>query len=158
MAIEIERKYLVLDTSYRDMAESKTHIAQGYISQDPERTVRVRIKGNKGYITIKGIPNELGWSRYEFEKEISLEEANELLKLCIPPIIDKVRHNIPYKGITVEVDEFAGENEGLIMAEIELESEDQIFEKPAFIGQEVTGDIRYYNVQLSKTPYKMWKK
>ena len=156
MSIEIERKYLVRDTSYRTMANSSAHIAQGYISQDPERTVRVRIKNEKGYITIKGLPNELGWSRYEFEKEISIDEAKELLKLCIPPIIDKIRYNVPYKGILVEIDEFSGENTGLVVAEIELESENQVFEKPDFIDKEVTGDVRYYNVSLSKTPYNKW--
>ncbi len=158
MNIEIERKYLVHDTSYRAMATSSNHIAQGYLSQDPDRTVRVRIKNNCGYLTIKDRPNKNGWSRYEFEKEITLAEAQELIKMCIPPVIEKTRYNVPYKGIVVEVDEFHGDNDGLIVAEIELEQEDQVFETPAFITQEVTGDVRYYNVQLAKNPYKLWDK
>lgn len=155
--IEIERKYLVKDSSYRNKAVSQHRIMQGYISQDPDRTVRVRLKDGKGYITIKSRPDEKGWSRYEFEKQITAEEAHELFKLCLPSVIDKVRYNVPFGNILVEVDEFGGDNAGLVVAEIEMESEDQVYDVPDFIGQEVTGDVRYYNVQLARQPYKEWK-
>lgn len=156
--IEIERKFLVKDESWRGMAAESMRIVQGYISQDPDRTVRVRRKGDKAYLTIKGRPNELGWSRYEFEKQISTEEAEELFHLCLPSVIDKIRYNVPYGNILVEVDEFLGDNQGLVVAEIELASEDQQFEKPDFLGVEVTGDARYYNVMLAQHPYREWKR
>lgn len=154
--IEIERKFLVKDHSYRALATSSKRIVQGYLSQDPDRTVRVRIKGDKGYLTIKSRPDPKGWSRYEFEKEITLVEAEKLLQLCLPSVIDKVRYNVPIGNAIVEVDEFLGDNEGLIVAEIELESEDQEIEFPDFLGKEVTGDVRYYNVWLSQHPYSVW--
>lgn len=156
--VEIERKFLVRDSSYRQMAQSQFRIVQGYLCQDPDRTVRVRIKGEKGYLTIKSRPDEKGWSRYELEKQITPAEAEELLQLCLPSVIDKVRYNVPFGNILVEVDEFSGDNAGLVVAEIELESESQSFDVPDFIGQEVTGDVRYYNVQLAQNPYKEWKK
>lgn len=154
--IEIERKFLVSDDSYKQMATHAQRIMQGYISQDPDRTVRVRLKGNDGYITFKNRPNEHGWSRYEYEVKISKADAEELMQLCHSPIIDKIRHYVPVGDVCVEVDEFKGDNEGLVVAEVELASEQQNFTKPDFLAEEVTGDERYYNVMLAKKPYKMW--
>ena len=122
----------------------------------PERAVRVRIKGDKGFLTIKGIGNASGVSRYEWEKEISLEDATDLMKICEPGVIDKTRFLVEVGKHTYEVDEFYGKNEGLLVAEIELEIEDEVFEKPAWLGEEVTGDVRYYNVALMRNPYKNW--
>ena len=152
---EIERKFLVR-AEYKHLASKSYRIAQGYLSSVPERTVRIRIKGDKGFITIKGKSNESGLSRYEWEKEIPLSEAQELLLLCEPGIIDKIRYEVDFENQTFEIDEFYGENEGLTIAELELESEDSTFSKPDFLGTEVTGDKRYYNVQLSLKPYKHW--
>ena len=129
---------------------------QGYISRARGRTVRVRIRSGKGYLTIKGASDASGLSRYEWEKEIPLNEAEDLMKLCEPGVIDKTRYLVRSGRHTFEVDEFYGENEGLVVAEVELASEDEAFEKPDFIGQEVTGDIRYYNSQLRKRPYTTW--
>ena len=126
------------------------------ISSARGRTVRVRIRDDKGYLTIKGASSASGTSRYEWEKELPLSEAEELMKLCEPGIIDKTRYLVRSGKHIFEVDEFYGENEGLIVAEVELESEDEVFVKPGFIGEEVTGDIRYYNSQLMKKPYKTW--
>jgi adenosylhomocysteine nucleosidase len=154
--IEIERKFLVRDDSYKLMATHHEHIMQGYISQDPDRTVRVRLKGDNGYVTFKNKPNENGWSRYEYEVKITKTDAEELMSLCHSPVIDKIRHYVPMDDVCFEVDEFRGENEGLVVAEVELESELQTFSKPAFLGKEVTGDERYYNVMLAKKPYKIW--
>lgn len=155
MAQEIERKFLVTG-DFKSEAFSQSRIVQGYISSARGRTVRVRIRDEKGYLTIKGASNESGTSRYEWEKEISLEEAEELMKLCEPGIIDKTRYLVRSGQHVFEVDEFYGENDGLIVAEIELGSEEESFAKPAFIGDEVTGDVRYYNSQLMKKPYKSW--
>ena len=155
MAQEIERKFLVAG-SFREHATRQTRIVQGYLSSVPERTVRVRIKGDKGFLTIKGIGNASGAARYEWEKEIPLCEARELLKLCEPGIIDKTRYLVRSGQHVFEVDEFYGENEGLTVAEVELSSEDEPFVKPAFIGREVTGDVRYYNSQLMKHPFTTW--
>ncbi|MFA5420052.1 MAG: CYTH domain-containing protein [Bacteroidales bacterium] len=156
MAQEIERKFLVTG-DFKSLATKTTRITQGYLSSAPERTVRVRIKGDSGFITIKGIGNASGASRYEWEKEIPVEEVNELLKLCEPGVIDKTRFLVPEAGgLTFEVDEFYGDNQGLIMAEIELPSEDTPFEKPSWLGEEVTGDIRYFNSMLMKNPFKNW--
>lgn len=153
MAQEIERKYLV-NGEFKSLAYAKSHIVQGYISSIPERTVRIRIRDDKGYITIKGMSNKDGLSRYEWEKEISKEEALELIGLCEPGVIDKVRYLVKAGKHTYEVDVFGGDNKGLIIAEIELASEDEYFEKPDWLGKEVTGDLRYYNAWLSKNPYK----
>lgn len=156
MGKEIERKYLVKG-EFKPFATKETRITQGYLSSVPERTVRVRIKGDKGFITIKGIGNESGASRYEWEKEIPVSEANELLKLCEPGVIDKTRFIVPEKGgLKFEVDEFYGENEGLTLAEIELPDEDHSFEKPEWLGNEVTGNKKYYNSYLSKNTYRSW--
>ena len=156
MPQEIERKFLVTSPGFKDAAAKKIRVTQGYLSSVPERTVRVRIKGDKGYITIKGIGDDSGASRFEWEKEISLTDAQGLLKICEPGIIDKTRYEVKSGNHTVEVDEFHGENEGLIVAEIELKSEHDQFEKPAWLGNEVTGDERYYNAMLVKNPYTRW--
>jgi len=156
--VEIERKFLVKSDDFKKQAFTQNKIAQGYLSSVPERTVRVRIKGKKGFITIKGISQSSGMSRFEWENEIPLDEAIELLKLCEKGKIEKTRFEIK-SGIHVyEVDEFYGENEGLVMAEIELNSETEAFEKPDWLGEEVTNDERYYNAYLSKNPFKDWQK
>ncbi|HRZ42203.1 MAG TPA: CYTH domain-containing protein [Bacteroidales bacterium] len=155
MAQEIERKFLVKG-DFKPFSQKQTRITQGYLSSVPERTVRVRTKGEKGFITIKGIGSQTGASRYEWEKEIPAEEVNELLKICEPGVIDKVRHLVTVGKHTYEVDEFFGENEGLVVAEIELSSEDEAFSKPDWLGEEVTGDVRYYNSMLMKNPFKNW--
>lgn len=155
MAQEIERKFLVKG-EFKQMANKQTRITQGYLSSVPERTVRVRIKGDKGFITIKGIGNQSGASRYEWEKEISVEEVNELLKICEPGVIDKIRYLVKVGEHTFEVDEFFGDNQGLTVAEVELNAEDEAFEKPNWLGDEVTGDANYYNSMLMKNPYTKW--
>lgn len=157
MPQEIERKFLVTDTSYRELATSSSHIVQGYICSDKGRTVRIRIRDDKGYLTIKGGSNAAGLSRYEWEQEIDVADAHDLLKLCEPGIIDKVRYLVPSGNHVFEVDEFAGENQGLVIAEVELAAEDEPYTKPAFIGQEVTGNRRYYNSHLRVYPYSIWK-
>lgn len=154
--LEIERKFLTTSNAFKKEAYTKNRITQGYLSSIPERTVRVRIKGNKGFLTIKGVSNESGLSRFEWEKEIPLDEAQKLLLLCEKGIIDKTRFEIKYENHIFEVDEFYGENEGLIMAEIELDSETETFEKPIWLGEEVTNDKRYYNSYLSQNPFKNW--
>lgn len=157
MAQEIERKYLVAG-DYKSEAYASVRIIQGYLSRAPERVVRIRIKDDKGFITIKGTTNDSGLSRFEWEKEIPLADAQSLLKLAEPGVIDKTRHLIKNTDgkHTWEVDEFHGDNEGLIMAEIELESESDLFDKPSWLGKEVTGDKRYYNAYLSEKPFKNW--
>ncbi len=156
MAVEIERKFLVKDEQFKTLATKQTRIVQGYLSSAPERTVRVRIKGEQGFLTIKGISNESGASRFEWEKEISAEEAKSLLEICEPGVIDKTRFLVTAGPHTYEVDEFYGENRGLVVAEIELHSEDEVFEKPEWLAQEVTGDARYYNSMLMKNPFTEW--
>lgn len=155
MAQEIERKFLVKG-EFKKFAAKQTRITQGYLSSVPERTVRVRIKGDKGFITIKGIGNAAGASRYEWEKEIPVAEVMELLKICEPGVIDKTRYNVPVGNFTFEVDEFYGENQGLTVAEVELKSESDVFEKPDWLGNEVTGDAKYYNSMLMKNPFTKW--
>jgi adenylate cyclase len=154
--IEIERKFLVTSDVFKKEAFTQNRIKQGYLSSVPERTVRVRIKGNKGFLTIKGISNDSGLSRFEWEKEIPVEEAEKLLLLCEAGVIDKTRFEVKTSKHIVEIDEFYGDNEGLIMAEIELESETESFEKPIWLGEEVTNDKRYYNSYLSNNPFKSW--
>ena len=158
MAQETERKFLVCG-DFKAEAYLSTRIIQGYLSSQPERTVRVRIKGNKGYITIKGKTDSTGISRFEWEKEITPEEALALLELAEPGHIDKTRYLIKNTdGRHVwEVDEFHNENDGLVMAEIELAAEDEPFDKPDWLGKEVTGDPRYYNSMLKEHPFKQWK-
>ena len=155
MPQEIERKFLVKG-EYKSQAYAQNRIIQGYISSARGRTVRVRIRGGRGYLTIKGASDTSGISRYEWEKEIPLAEAGELMKLCEPGIIDKTRYLVRCGNHVFEIDEFYGENEGLTVAEVELSSEDEPFVKPAFIGREVTGDVRYYNSQLMKHPFTTW--
>lgn len=156
MSQEIERKFLVADDSYRRLAYKKSRIEQGYICSTRGKTVRIRIRDDKGYITIKGPSNASGTSRYEWEQEISLGDAEELMALCEPGRIEKVRYLVDFANHTFEVDEFHGENEGLIVAEVELESETEQVEFPSFIGEEVTGQTKYYNSFLMKQPYTMW--
>ena len=153
MAQEIERKFLVAGDFKAEVSKS-TRIIQGYLSSVPERTVRVRVKGDKGFITIKGIGSESGASRFEWEKEIPVSDALELMKLCEPGVIDKTRYLVDVGEHIYEVDEFHGENEGLTVAEIELSSEEEEFVKPEWLGEEVTGDVKYYNSMLMKHPYK----
>lgn len=155
MPQEIERKFLVTG-EFKTEAYAHSRIVQGYICSARGRTVRVRIRDGKGYLTIKGASNASGTSRYEWEKELPLGEAEDLLKLCEPGVIDKTRYLVRCGRHTFEVDEFYGENEGLVVAEVELASEDEAFDKPRFIGEEVTGDIRYYNSQLMRHPYTTW--
>ena len=155
MAQEIERKFLV-QGEFKSSAYASERIVQGYLSSVPERTVRVRALGDKGFLTIKGIADKEGVSRYEWEKEISVSEALELMKLCEPGIIDKVRYFIKCGTHIFEVDEFHGENAGLNMAEVELRFAAEDFERPGWLGEEVTGDKRYYNAMLSKHPYAKW--
>ena len=156
--LEIERKFLVVGDSYKQEAYDSSRIRQGYICSSRGRTVRVRIRDSRGYLTIKGPSANGGLARYEFEKEITLSEAENLMKLCEPGMIDKTRYLVKSGKHTFEVDEFYGETEGLVMAEVELAYEDEPYEKPSFIGKEVTGDRRYYNSQLKEHPYTTWEK
>lgn len=153
---EIERKFLVKDASFKDEAFKKTRIVQGYLSKNPERSVRIRIFGDTGFLTIKGKTNSSGTTRFEWEKEISVRDAEALMKLCEPGIIDKIRYEIRNGSHIIEVDEFFGENEGLIVAEIELKSEDESYQKPEWLGEEVTGKKEYYNARLSEFPFSKW--
>lgn len=154
--VEIERKFLVNSNEYLKSFTKQNRIVQGYLSSDPKRTVRIRLKGQNGYLTIKGESNESGLTRFEWEKEISYSDAENLLRLCEKGVIDKIRYEVIVGVHVYEVDVFAKENEGLVIAEIELSSEEETFEKPNWLGKEVTGDERYYNSYLSKTPFKNW--
>lgn len=156
--IEIERKFLVSSEEFKTLAFASHRIAQGYLNSNPERTVRVRIKGDKGFLTIKGKGNASGMSRFEWEKEIPADEAKQLLTLCESGVIDKTRFEVKVGSHLFEVDEFYGDNEGLIVAEIELVSETENFERPIWLGKEVTNDERFYNAYLSLNPYRNWKK
>jgi adenylate cyclase len=156
MPREIERKFLVVSDQYKTEAYSSTRIIQGYLSTVPERVVRIRIRGNQGFITIKGPADESGVSRFEWEKEIPATDAHDLLGICEPGLIDKTRYKIKSGIHTFEADEFHGENHGLIIAEVELSAEDEAFEKPEWLGKEVTGDPRYYNSSLLKNPFSNW--
>ncbi|MDC8005255.1 CYTH domain-containing protein [Aureisphaera galaxeae] len=155
--IEIERKFLVNSEEYKKETYSQTRIVQGFLNTHPERTVRIRIKGDKAFLTVKGISNEAGTSRFEWEREISVKEAETLIPLCEEGIIEKVRYEVQVKNHIFEIDEFLGNNVGLVVAEVELNEEDETFLHPGWLGKEVTGDIRYYNSQLSKQPYTQWK-
>jgi adenylate cyclase len=156
MPTEIERKFLIAGDFRSDITQS-IPIKQGYLCSNPAKTVRVRVKGDRAFLTIKGSSNSSGLSRYEWEKEISVAEAEELLLLCEREIIEKTRHLIPFHSFLYEVDEFSGANQGLILSEIELPTEEALFEKPLWLGQEVTGDIRFYNSYLSKNPFSTWE-
>ncbi len=154
MAQEIEKKFLITNEDWRGLAEGR-HYCQGYLSTQKGRTVRVRTIGEKGFLTVKG--RTVGETRLEFEYEIPIKDARELLReLCHKPLIEKIRYKIPFDGFIWEVDEFAGENQGLIFAEIELKYEGEIFSQPHWIGKEVTDDPRYYNANLVNTPYRDW--
>ena len=154
--IEIERKFLVVSENYKKNILSKHNIKQGYLCVEPKRSVRIRIIDEKGYITVKGSASKDGLSRFEWEKEICKTDAEELIALCKSNIIEKTRFLIQYKNNIFEVDEFHANNTGLIIAEIELNSKNQSFEKPAWLGEEVTGEKKYYNSQLIQTPYSKW--
>ncbi len=155
--IEIERKFLVKDDSYKRLATDRIPIRQGYLCLNPNCSVRVRRWGEQAFLTIKSKAQANGFSRYEFEKEISVSEADELFRIALPGMVSKVRWLVPLaEGLTCEVDEFEGENAGLVMAEVELASESQTFEHPSFLGEEVTFDKRYYNSYLSQHPYQTW--
>ena len=156
--IEIERKFLVVSNAYKDEAYKKTRIIQGFLNTDKERTVRVRLKDDKGFLTVKGKSTNNGLERFEWEKEIDKLEAKLLLELCEKGIIDKIRYAVKSGKHIFEIDEFSGDNEGLIVAEIELNTSNEKFIKPDWLGKEVTGNIKYYNSQLSNKPYKTWKK
>lgn len=156
MPQEIERKFLVLNNQFKSEAGRSFVIKQGYLSANPERSVRVRIKGESGFLTIKGATYASGISRYEWEKEIPFAEAEALLKICEPGMIDKIRYEVRFGGHTFEVDEFRGDNQGLVVAELELTSEDEPFAKPAWLGREVSGEAKYYNSMLVKHPYTTW--
>jgi adenylate cyclase len=155
--LEIERKFLVRGDDYKRQAYDSSRIKQGYILSSHGRTVRVRVRGDRGYLTIKGPSDEKGMSRYEFEKEITLDEAQQLFKLCEPGVIDKTRFLVKSGEHTFEVDEFYGDNQGLVMAEVELHSEEESYKKPDFIGMEVTGDRRFYNGHLRQNPFCLWR-
>lgn len=153
---EIERKFLVDSDAYLDEAFEKKLILQGFLSSVPERTVRIRKIDNKGWITVKGIGNASGTTRFEWEKEISGPEANDLLDLCESGKIEKTRHYVKSGDHTFEVDQFHGENQGLVIAEVELSEEDEAFSRPIWLGEEVTGQPQYYNASLSKNPFSNW--
>ncbi len=155
--IEIERKFLVVSDDYKKEAFKSTQISQGFLNRDKERTVRVRLKGDKGYLTIKGKSSSDGTSRFEWEKEIGKTDAEALMLLCEEGIIKKKRFEVKVGKHIFEIDEFYGDNDGLVLAEIELNSKDEQFKTPTWLGKEVTGDIKYYNSQLSKNPYNKWK-
>lgn len=154
--IEIERKFLVKSDAFIDQATTKKYISQGYLNSDPLRTVRVRTKGDQAFLTIKGQSSASGMSRFEWEKEIAVDEAKALLSLCESGIIEKTRYEIYFEKHTFEVDVFHGLNDGLIIAEIELETEMETFTIPDWLGIEVTGDKRYYNSYLSQLPFNTW--
>lgn len=156
MAQEIERKFLV-SGDFKSQVSGSIRIVQGYLSSVPERTVRIRIKGDKGYLTVKGKGDESGTSRFEWETEISTTDAENLINISEPGIIDKTRHLVVVGNHIFEVDVFYGDNEGLTVAEVELGSINEKFEKPDWLGSEVTGDSRYYNSRLCKNPYKNWR-
>ena len=156
MSFEIERKFLVTG-DFKSQAYSSSRIRQGYISTVGKATVRVRIRDDKGYLTIKGRSNEAGISRYEFETEVPLQDAEDLMRLCEPGVIDKTRYLVRSGRHVFEVDEFYGDNEGLVMAEVELKHSDETFARPPFLGPEVTGDHRFYSKQMRANPFKNWR-
>lgn len=156
--LEIERKFAVKSTNFLANAKESYKITQGYLNTDKNRTVRVRIKDNKGFITVKGISSADGLSRFEWEKEIYIKDAEALLLLCEDFVIDKTRYIIPFDAVVFEVDVFEGANKGLVIAEVELESTEQQFEKPEWLGEELTGDERFYNAYLSNVPFSSWNR
>ncbi|MEE9406902.1 MAG: CYTH domain-containing protein [Polaribacter sp.] len=156
MSVEIERKFLVKNDTFKEESCQKKYLKQGYLNSDKTRTVRIRIANDSAFITIKGKSNKAGTTRFEWEKEINKTEAEELLLLCEPTIIEKTRFLVKKGNHVFEIDEFYGDNQGLIVAEVELTTENENFEIPKWLGKEVTGDIKYYNSNLSKVPFKNW--
>ncbi len=156
MTLEIEHKFLVKNSDFKKEAYKKATIKQGFLNSHKKRVVRVRIANGKGFLTVKGKSNKAGTVRFEWEKEIALQDAENLLLLCEKEIIEKIRYYVKYDGFVFEVDEFFGKNKGLIIAEIELEHEHQSFSKPSWLGKEVTGKEKYYNSCLSKKPFSKW--
>lgn len=154
--IEIERKFLVTSDIFKSEAFKRTRIVQAFLNSDKSRIVRVRIAGDHAFLTIKGKPKDDGISRFEWEKEISKSDAEALLNLCEDGMIDKIRYQVKSGVHVFEVDEFFGTNEGLIVAEVELDDVSEVFKKPKWLGDEVTGQLKYYNSQLVKNPYKNW--
>ncbi|WP_373519261.1 CYTH domain-containing protein [Pricia sp.] len=154
--IEIERKFLVTSETFKTEAKVNQRIVQGFLNTHPERTVRVRIQGNYGFLTVKGKSNRTGTTRFEWEKDIPVEEAEMLLEICEPGIIEKRRYLIEKGKHLFEVDVFDGVNQGLTLAEIELQNENEPFDRPDWLGEEVTGNAKYYNSQLSKHPFSQW--
>lgn len=157
MLQEIERKFRVKNTTFLQETTSKFKIVQGYLNSNPDRTVRIRLKENKAFITVKGKSNDAGTTRFEWEKEINYTEAEQLIQLCEDFIIEKIRYEVTYLNQLFEIDIFEGKNTGLIIAEIELESPNQKVVFPDWLGKEVTGDVRFYNAYLSKNPYTAWQ-
>ena len=157
MSVEIERKFLVINDDFKSESHTQKNIKQGYLNSDKNRTVRIRVTDNNAFITIKGKSNEAGTTRFEWEKEIIKQEAEDLLLLCEPSIIEKTRYLVSVGLHTFEIDEFYGDNKGLIIAEVELNTESEYFTKPNWLGFEVTGDIKYYNSSICKHPFKDWK-
>ena len=155
--IEIERKFLVTSNAFKEESHQKFRIIQGFLNRDPERTVRVRLKDDKGILTVKGLSSNDGLSRFEWEKEISKNDAKALLEFCEKGVIDKLRYEVKVDNHIFEVDEFYGDNEGLVIAEVELQEEGETFTKPEWLGEEVTGNIKYYNSEFSKQPYNTWE-
>lgn len=153
---EIERKFLVKSDAYKALASKEYRIVQGFLNSNPERVVRVRLKGNKGFLTVKGKSDISGLSRFEWETEISPQDVENLLKICEKGIIEKTRYEVMVEGKIFEIDEFSGENKGLVIAEIELESKLETFKRPTWLGKEVTGQTKYYNSNLIANPYKQW--
>jgi len=155
VAFEIERKFLV-NGEFRNEAWKAFRITQGYLSSIPERTIRIRLKEDRGFITVKGPGNDSGTTRFEWEKEIPLSDAEELLKICEPGIIDKTRYEVRHGNHLFEIDVFSGDNAGLVIAEVELASENEYFEMPAWLGKEITGERKYYNSALKDNPFSRW--
>lgn len=156
MNIEIERKFLVKNKDFKNLSYKEEVFKQGYLNSDKTRNVRIRVTNDKAFLTIKGASNASGTTRFEWEKEINRQEAEQLLLLCEPSIIEKKRYYIKNDDLIFEVDEFYADNQGLILAEIELNNEHQKFKKPEWLGKEVTGNKEYYNSYLSKNPFKNW--
>ncbi|NRA92963.1 MAG: CYTH domain-containing protein [Psychroserpens sp.] len=155
--IEIERKFLVTSDAFKNEAFNSYVIKQGFLNSHKDRTVRVRLTDEIGYITVKGLSSKDGLSRFEWEKDLAIEDAEALLALCEPGILHKTRYEVQVNNHVFEVDEFYEDNQGLIIAEVELNSKEETFERPTWLGKEVTGDIKYYNSNLSKHPYNTWK-
>jgi len=156
MNLEIERKFLIINTNFKKESYQKKYIQQGFLNTDKNRVVRVRIIEEKAYLTIKGVSDKSGTSRFEWEKEISLQEAKSLMNLCEKGVIEKYRYFHKLENHVFEIDEFLGDNDGLIIAEVELKNKNEVFIKPSYLGKEVTGDEKYYNSNLSKIPFKDW--